>query len=142
MEHDGLECRVGSGRVVVPAHAVEVLGEYDRGGRARFASPYVAGFGIWAESARVVLAVSVVPVEPVARGRSMGVMLATHGSSTRWVLDIRGAIGLVRILDVREAADETPHRPRWLRSANAAGGRGLLWLDVDLMIQSLTGARR
>ena len=131
---DGLEVRVGQGRMIVPMAAVAQVGRYRVGGKLPGAARHVAGIGAWED--QLVVSLSLVPLEAVVDREATGILLETrHRTPMRWALEIVAPVGIIRVTKLVAApAAASSRRPAWLLNATTSDNRTMLWVEVDGMI--------
>jgi hypothetical protein len=108
----GLECKLGHGRIVLPADEIDLLGEYPVGARLPFSDRVECAIGLWAG-------------EPVLSG-SRGI---------RWALEIDHAVGLVEIASIAKGTAQIP----WRRAATLSDQRSAQFIDIRMMVSVLEG---
>lgn len=130
---EGLECRVGQGRMIVPMAAVAQVGRYRVGGRLPSSARHVAGIGTWED--RLVVSLSIVAPPAVTDREATGILLTTSTQTAmRWALEIVAPVGIVRVAKVTPNVQASARRPAWLQNATTADSRTMLWIAVDEMI--------
>jgi len=130
---DGLECRIGHGRMIVPMMAVAQVGRYRVGGRLPGAARHVAGIGAW--EGQLVVSLSLVAAPPAIDREATGILLETQRPSPmRWALEIVAPIGIVRVSKVTPNVQVSDRRPAWLQNATTFDARMMLWIAVEDMI--------
>jgi chemotaxis signal transduction protein len=136
---DGLECRIGQGRMIVPMTAVAEVGRYRVGGRLPTAARHVAGIGAW--EGRLVVSLSLVAPTAAIDREATGVLLETRRQTPmRWALEIIAPVGIVRVAEITPNVQQSSRRPAWLQTATTSDRRTMLWIDVEDMIAA-AGAR-
>lgn len=139
---EGLECRIGQGRMIVPMTAVAQVGRYRVGGRLPASVRHVAGIGAWED--RIVVSLSILTPPPAADREATGILLETAaGTPMRWALEIVAPVGIVRIARVTPNVQVSARRPAWLQNATTVDDRTMLWIAIDEMIAAAgAGAAR
>ena len=137
---EGLECRIGQGRMIVPMTAVAQVGRYRVGGRLPASAGHVAGIGAWED--QLVVSLSIVAPPAVSDSETTGILLATTAPTPmRWALEIVAPVGIVRVAKVTPNAQVSGRRPAWLQNATTVDDRTMLWIAIDDMIAA-AGAPR
>jgi hypothetical protein len=137
---DGLECRIGQGRVIVPMTAVAQVGRYRVGGRLPASARHVAGIGAWED--RLVVSLSLVSPEPAIDREATGILLETQAPTPmRWALEIVAPVGIVRVSRITPNVQPSARRPTWLQNAVTFDDRTMLWIAVDEMIAAAGASR-
>ena len=98
----GLECKLGHGRIVLPADEIDLLGEYPVGARLPVSERIDCAIGVWA--GQPVLSVSLAPHEPAMSRMANGALLLVGSRGIRWALEIDQS-GRAR----RDQLDRTRH---------------------------------
>ena len=130
---EGLECRIGQGRMIVPMAAVAQVGRYRVGGRLPASARHVAGIGAWED--RLVVSLSIVAPPAATDREATGILLATAAQTPmRWALEIVAPVGIVRVAKVTPNVLVSERRPAWLQNATTSDARTMLWIAVDEMI--------
>jgi hypothetical protein len=129
---EGLECRVGLGRVVVPTEQIDVLGEYRVGARLPSTERVGVAIGAWGD--RPVLSISLTLSAPAAVRSTAGVLLVARGPGMRCALEIGVPVGLVAVVAL---AAPPAVGVRWLRAATLADGRTVQYVDAGAMRAAL-----
>lgn len=130
---DGLECRIGQGRMIVPMAAVGQVGHYRVGGRLPASARHVTGIGAWDD--QLVVSLSIVPAAAAIDREATGILLETRvRTPMRWALEIVAPVGIVRVARVTPNAAVSARRPAWLQNAVTFDDRTMLWIAVDEMI--------
>lgn len=137
---DGLEVRVGQGRMIVPMAAVSQVGRYRVGGKLPGATRHVAGIGAWED--QLVVSLSLVATPAAADREATGILLETkHRTPMRWALEIVAPVGLIHVTKLVPApAAALSRRPAWLLNATTSDDRTMLWIEVDGMIAAAAEA--
>jgi chemotaxis signal transduction protein len=136
---EGLECRIGHGRVIVPMAAVAQVGRYRVGGRLPKSARYVAGIGAWDD--QLVVSLSLVVAAPAIDREATGILLDTKvRTAMRWALEIVAPVGMVRVAKITPNVQVSERRPVWLQNAVTHDDRTMLWIAVEDMIAA-AGAR-
>jgi chemotaxis signal transduction protein len=132
----GLECRVGGGRMIVPMTAVAQVGQYRVGGRLPTSLRHVAGIGTWED--QLVVSLSLVSPPAAIDRETTGILLATATATPmRWALEIAAPVGIVRVVRITPNAQVSSRRPAWLQNATTFDDRMMLWVAVEEMIAAL-----
>jgi len=126
-----LECRIGLGRILLPADVVDVLGEYVVGTRLPLSERLEFSLGVW--SAQTVLSVSVAQHDPVLSRSTQGALLRTGSQGLRWAFEIDAAMGFVDVNQIAAGSVTTP----WRRMATLADGRTIQYIDVPALMREL-----
>jgi len=106
---DGLECRAGERRIVVPLGDVQRIVELDIDAPPPLASTWISGLGLLDRRVAVVVDVAAAPRRAEPR-RVVGLELCDTGAGPSIVLEISRVVG-----PVRGAPAETPDRAHpWL----------------------------
>lgn len=130
---EGLECRIGQGRMIVPMAAVAQVGRYRVGGRLPASARHVAGIGAWAD--QLVVSLSIVAPPAVIDREVTGILLTSAArTAMRWALEIVAPIGMVRVDQITPNVQVSSRRPAWLQNATTADHRTMLWIAVEDMI--------
>jgi len=130
---EGLECRIGHGRMIVPMAAVSQVGRYRVGGRLPTSVRHVSGIGAWEE--QLVVSLSIVATPPSIDREVTGILLATSvRTPMRWALEIVAPVGIVRVAKVTPNVQVSERRPAWLQNAVTADDRTMLWIAIEEMI--------
>lgn len=129
---NGLECRLGLGRVALPTDAVDLLGEYVVGARLPWNDRVGYAIGVW--DGAPILSVSITPHDPEPSRTARGALLVTPGTSIRWAFEIDEPLGLVAVVDLARPSPAMP----WRRTATLADGRSLQFIDVSSMLRELS----
>jgi hypothetical protein len=130
---EGLECRIGHGRMIVPMASVAQVGRYRVGGRLPTSARHVAGIGAWEE--QLVVSLSIVTTSQALDREVTGILLQTAvRTEMRWALEIVAPVGIVRITKVTPNAHVSDRRPAWLQNAMTSDDRTMLWIAVEDMI--------
>ncbi len=130
---DGLECRVGHGRMIVPMTAVAQVGRYRVGGRLPARARHVAGIGVWED--QLVVSLSLVAAAPAADREATGILLETNArTEMRWALEIVAPVGMIRVARITPNVQVSARRPAWLQNAITFDNRTMLWVAVEDMI--------
>ena len=127
-----LECTVGLGRVSVPTHMIELVGEYEVGTRLPFTEHVSYAVGTW--DGEVVLSIRIARPEQGASRSTRGLILLTPGSSIRWAFEITAPLGLVTVAALARPQSEA--KP-WLRSATLERGDVVQFVDLGVLVSSL-----
>lgn len=130
---EGLECRVGQGRMIVPMAAVAQVGRYRVGGRLPASARHVAGIGAWAD--QLVVSLSIVSPPAAVDREATGILLETlTRTSMRWALEIVAPVGIVKVAKITPNVQVSARRPAWLQNATTVDNRTMLWIAVEEMI--------
>jgi len=130
---NGLECRIGQGRLIVPMTAVAQVGNYRVGGRLPTSARHVAGIGAWEE--QLVVSLSLVASAATVDREATGILLETKARTPmRWALEIIAPVGIVRVVKITPNAQPSTRRPAWLQTAITSDDRTMLWIAVEEMI--------
>lgn len=129
----GLECKLGHGRIVLPADEIDLLGEYFVGARLPFSERVECAIGVWA--GEPVLSISLSPHEPTPRRTANGALLLAGSRGIRWALEIDHAVGLVEISSIAKGTVQAP----WRRAATLSDQRTAQFIDVRMMVSVLEG---
>ena len=130
---EGLECRIGHGRMIVPMASVAQVGRYRVGGRLPTSARHVAGIGAWAD--QLVVSLSIVSTATAADREATGILLETQvRSPMRWALEIVAPVGIVRVAKITPNTHVSDRRPAWLQNAVTSDDRTMLWIAVEDMI--------
>jgi hypothetical protein len=130
----GLECKLGHGRIVLPAEEIDLLGEYLVGARLPSSSGRVeCAIGVWA--GEPVLSLSLSPHPPVPSRTANGALLLVGSRGIRWALEIDHAVGLVEISTIAKGTAQAP----WRRAATLSDQRSAQFIDIRLMVSTLEG---
>ena len=138
MSYAGLECRVGRGRVIVPAASVERLDELIVAPPLTSWPRRVSGVGVC--GGQLVLALSLTPSERVASRAANGLLFQERAGGVRWALEITAPVGLIVVDELAPNPVDSEARPRWLWSAITPDREQRLWIDVEGMLTTLGGA--
>ena len=137
---DGLECRIGQGRAIVPMSAVAQVGRYRVGARLPTSARHVAGIGAWDD--RLVVSLSLVVSAAAIDREATGILLETGvRTPMRWALEIVAPIGIVRVARIVPNVQASSRRPPWLHSAITFDDRTMLWVAVDDMVAAAARGR-
>ena len=131
----GLECKLGHGRIVLPADAIDLLGEYAVGARLPAGDRIECAIGVWA--GEPIVSISLSPHAAIASRLAHGAMLVGGRGGIRWALEIDQPVGLV---EIEQIAAGSPHMP-WRRAATLGDRRSAQYIDVRMMIAALEGER-
>jgi hypothetical protein len=131
---NGLECRVGHGRIALPTEAIDQLGEYAVGARLPFSDRLGCAIGVWGEDP--ILSITLTQHQPSASRTTNGALLVGGNAALRCAFEIDEPLGLVTITELAKA---NPTQP-WRRSATLSDGRSIQFIDVDVMLQELRRA--
>lgn len=129
----GLECKLGHGRIVLPADEIDLLGEYPVGARLPVSERIDCAIGVWA--GQPVLSVSLAPHEPAMSRMANGALLLVGSRGIRWALEIDQAVGLVEISSIARGTTQMP----WRRAATLSDQRSAQFIDVRMMVAALEG---
>ena len=130
---EGLECRVGQGRMIVPMAAVAQVGRYRVGGRLPASARHVAGIGAWED--QLVVSLSIVSPPQAVDREATGILLETQARSPmRWALEIVAPVGIVKVAKITPNVQVSARRPAWLQNATTVDNRTMLWIAVEDMI--------
>ena len=129
----GLECKLGHGRIVLPAEEIDLLGEYPVGARLPVTERVECSIGVWAGEPIVSVSLSQHPL--TASRFTHGALLVVGSKGIRWALEVDQAVGLVEISKV---AQGTPAMP-WRRAATLSDQRTAQYIDVRMMVAALEG---
>lgn len=135
---EGLECRIGHGRMIVPMAAVAQVGRYRVGGRLPTSARHVAGIGAWED--QLVVSMSIVSTPPALDREATGILLETQvRTPMRWALEIVAPVGIVRVARITPNVQVSERRPAWLQNAVTSDDRTMLWIAVEEMIAAAGG---
>lgn len=129
----GLECKLGHGRIVLPAEDIDLLGEYAVGARLPVSERVECAIGVWAGDP--ILSISLSQHVAVGSRLAHGALLVGGRGGIRWALEIDQPVGLVEIENV---AAGSPNMP-WRRAATLSDQRTAQYIDVRMMIAVLEG---
>jgi hypothetical protein len=129
----GLECKLGHGRIVLPAEEIDLLGEYPVGARLPVSDRVECAIGVWA--GEPVLSVSLSPHEPLSSRMANGALLLVGTRGIRWALEIDHAVGLVEITTIAKGTAQMP----WRRAATLSDQRSAQFIDIRMMVSALEG---
>lgn len=129
----GLECKLGHGRIVLPADEIDLLGEYPVGARLPFSDRVECAIGVWA--GEPVLSISLSSHELLATRIANGALLLVGSRGIRWALEIDQAVGLVEISSIAKGTVQAP----WRRAATLSDQRTAQFIDVRMMVSVLEG---
>jgi hypothetical protein len=129
----GLECKLGHGRIVLPAEEIELLGEYPVGPRLPIGDRIEYSIGVW--SGEPVLSVSLTTHEVQPSRLANGALLLVRAGGIRWALEIDQALGLVEISTIARGVTQMP----WRRAATLSDQRSSQFIDVRMMVSALDG---
>ncbi len=130
---EGLECRIGHGRMIVPMTSVAQVGRYRVGGRLPTSARHVAGIGAWQD--QLVVSLSIVSTAAAIDRETTGILLQTQARSPmRWALEIVAPVGIVRVAKITPNAHVSERRPAWLQNAVTSDDRTMLWIAVEDMV--------
>ncbi len=126
-----LECRIGSGRILLPADVVDVLGEYVVGAPLPLSDRIEFSLGVWSEQA--VLSMSITPHDPAPSRATRGVLLMTGRAGLRWAFEVDAAMGFADVGRLAAGPAEAP----WRRMATLLDGRTAPYIDVPVLMREL-----
>jgi len=130
---DGLECRIGQGRMIVPMTSVAQVGRYRVSGRPPASARFIAGIGAWED--QLVVSMSLVVTPPAIDREATGILLATKARTPmRWALEIVAPVGIVHVAKITPNVQVSARRPAWLQNAVTTDNRTMLWIAVEDMI--------
>jgi hypothetical protein len=128
----GLECRLGPGRIILPAESVALLGEYVVGSRLPLNDAVHYAIGVWQDAA--VLSVSLTRHMPAAARTTSGALLVTtQPGDIAWAFEIDEPLGLVEVIELAKPSTGV----RWRRTARLADGRTAQFIDVPAMFEDM-----
>ena len=127
----GLECKLGHGRIVLPADDIDLLGEYPVGARLPVSERVECAIGVWA--GEPVLSISLSRHATSASRLANGALLVVGAKSIRWALEIDHAVGLVEIASITAGPPSMP----WRRAATLRDQRTAQYIDVRMMVTAL-----
>jgi hypothetical protein len=136
MEQEGLECRVGERRLVLPLAAVARVVELDVDTPPPLSASWVSGLGLL--DGGIALAVALFPgPRRHERRRIVGIELRPDPAqpALRWVVEIERVEASVR----GQAVNDEVEGKRWLKAGRDREGRELPWLDVAALRADLLG---
>jgi hypothetical protein len=133
---NGLECRLGLGRIALPAESVDLFGEYTVGARLPFNDRVGFAIGVW--EGQPIVSVTIGQHDSAPARPTRGALLVTPGASIRWAFEIDQPMGLVRIANIAAGNSAVA----WRRAATLVDGRGVQYIDIPMMLKELTGAAR
>lgn len=129
----GLECKLGHGRIVLPAEEIDLLGEYPVGSRLPFSDRVECAIGVWAGEPVMSVSLTVHPL--VGSRMANGALLLVGSRGIRWALEIDQAVGLVEISTIAKGTAQAP----WRRAATLSDQRSAQFIDIRMMVSSLEG---
>lgn len=137
---EGLECLIGRARVAIPIEAVQQVIEYEVSPPPPLSRKWVGGLGLYME--RVVVSVALVtrPGAPTAARRTVkGVLLQAPGFEVAWALEVSSIAARVRAQISPRASGGSDKLPEWMANATTSDRRAIGWIDVEAMLEELSG---
>jgi len=130
---NGLECRLGLGRIVLPTEAVDQFGEYRVGAKLPLNDRIGYAIGVWVDAPILSISLGQHPAEPSRL--TNGALLVTGVAGIRCAFEIDEPLGLVSVT----IGGATPTIP-WRRTATLEDGRSVQFVDIPLLLRELLGA--
>ena len=132
-----LECKVGLGRILVPANYVSAVGECVMGAPFATAQRVHISLAQWNDDIAVGIALTRPAVGPSRTSIAVLVdrrQLGSTKGSAPFLIEIVGAVGLV---DVENVGDERAGGFSWMRTAVLNDGRTMQFVDVARLVADL-----